>query len=210
MVERISDEQIVRQQIEAMLARLYSTESIEARIAANLLDRGEFHDEITAAELSVILRNIVFVMFDRQKVAGFDVDIVHNIPAMSVEIENGEAAVCFVVHIHRPIVVFIEFSYVLINDAAADNPGLCLKDQSLNVEEKTRRFDLKAKAALTALNVPRVVRQELADLSGIIHQTLPEQLRKQGIQGEFDRIELEMCDSRLRILLQGAFTPLSE
>lgn len=207
--QRQSVDDRLRSQIETTNARVFSTESIEARIAAALLQNGEFHENITAAELEVILRNVVYVMFERQKVAGMDVGLVHNVPIMSVTIEKGAASIEFVVHIHKPIVVFLEFAYTLINHPDAEK-DLCLEEGSLRISEKTRRFDLKAKAALAALNVSRMAQQELAKPAEIIAKTLPDQLRQQGIGGTFQQIGLQFNETKLCVLLRGEFAPLQD
>jgi len=209
MTDKQFDKARIREQIERTTATLYSTEFIEERIAADLLARGVFEDAINNGELEIILRNVVYTLFSRQKVAGFDVGIVHNVVEMSVNIEHGEAHVDFIVHIHKPVIVFLELSYTLINDLEGPDARLRVKDGTLQIAEKTRRFDIKAKAALTAMNVPRIVRHELADLSEVIRSTLPDQLRKQNIQGELNKIGLSLNSSTLSVYLQGEFAPLT-
>ena len=154
------DEQNLRSQIESVTSRRYSTDEIESHIADALVEQGEFHKNITAAELEIILRNVVYVMFAQQKVAGIDVGILHNVPIMKVKLAEGQADVEFVVHVHKPIVAFLEFKYSLINDDDTAVKRIMVKNGSLRVNEKTRRFDLKAKTALAAMNVPRIARQE--------------------------------------------------
>jgi hypothetical protein len=149
-------------------------------------------------------------MFARQKVAGREIGILHNVPLMQVEINNEEAHVEFVVHIHKPIIVFIEFKYTLVNHEDEDNKCLCLKEGSLRVKEKTRRFDVKAKAALTAMNVPKIARQEMSDLTNVICRTLPDQLRHKGITGQLETIKLSLNDHSLCVSLTGDFGPLPE
>ncbi len=205
-----SNEENLRTQIETASKRLFSTEEIELRIAASLVEHGEFHENITAAELEVILRNVVYVMFSHQKVAGFDVDILHNVPIMHVKIKKHHAFVEFIVHIHKPVVVFLEFKYMLINDSANPHSRICLKDDSLKVEEKTRRFDIKAKAALAAMNVERIARSEMSDLAEVIRKTLPMQLLKFGANGELNDIQLWLNEKSLRVSLQGEFNHLSD
>ncbi len=158
MTIRPTEERELQSQIESTVARLYSTDDIEERIARALLEKGEFYENIQSGDLEVILRNIVYVMFGRQTVAGRDIDILHNVPIMSVDIDDEQAHVEFVVHIHKPIVVFIEFNYTLVNHPDDDEKNLCLDFSSLKIKEKTRRFDVKAKAALTAMNVPKIAR----------------------------------------------------
>ena len=136
MTLRPIEEQELQAQIEETTERLFSTADIEARIADALLAHGEFRENISAADLEVILRNIVYVMFSHQKVAGRDIDILHNVPIMNIEIDDGEAKVDFVVHIHKPIIVFLEFKYVLINQDEDGCESLCLKEGSLRIKEK--------------------------------------------------------------------------
>lgn len=210
MTTHLSEDRELQAQIEEAAARVYSTEDIEERIARALVTRGEFYEDISSADLEVILRNIVYVMFARQKVAGREIGILHNVPIMQVEINNEEAHVEFVVHIHKPIIVFIEFKYTLVNHEDEDNKCLCLKEDSLRVKEKTRRFDVKAKAALTAMNVPKIARQEMSDLTNVICRTLPDQLRHKGVTGQLETIKLSLNDHSLCVCLTGDFGPLPE
>lgn len=210
MTTHLSEDRELQAQIEEAAARVYSTDDVEERIARALVTRGEFCEDISSADLEVILRNIVYVMFARQKVAGREIGILHNVPLMQVEINNEEAHVEFVVHIHKPIIVFIEFKYTLVNHEDEDNKCLCLKEDSLRVKEKTRRFDVKAKAALTAMNVPKIARQEMSDLTNVICRTLPDQLRHKGITGQLETIKLSLNDHSLCVSLTGDFGPLPE
>lgn len=210
MTTHLSEDRELQAQIEEAAARVYSTDDVEERIARALVTRGEFCEDISSADLEVILRNIVYVMFARQKVAGREIGILHNVPLMQVEINNEEAHVEFVVHIHKPIIVFIEFKYTLVNHEDEDNKCLCLKEGSLRVKEKTRRFDVKAKAALTAMNVPKIARQEMSDLTNVICRTLPDQLRHKGITGQLETIKLSLNDHSLCVSLTGDFGPLPE
>ena len=205
-----SEDRELQAQIEDTTASVYSTEDIEERIAQALLTQGEFYENIEAADLEVILRNIVYVMFSRQKVAGRDIDILHNVPIMHVEIVNEEAHVDFIVHIHKPVIVFIEFEYTLINHPDEDVKRLCLKEKSLRIKEKTRRFDVKAKAGLTAMNIPKIARQEMSDMTEVIRRTLPAQLKHNGVTGELDNIRLSLNERSLCIFLQGEFELLAE
>jgi hypothetical protein len=210
MTTHLSEDRELQAQIEEAAARVYSTDDVEERIARALVTRGEFCEDISSADLEVILRNIVYVMFARQKVAGREIGILHNVPIMQVEINNEEAHVEFVVHIHKPIIVFIEFKYTLVNHEDEDNKCLCLKEDSLRVKEKTRRFDVKAKAALTAMNVPKIARQEMSDLTNVICRTLPDQLRHKGVTGQLETIKLSLNDHSLCVSLTGDFGPLPE
>ncbi len=197
-------------QIESTVADVYPTDDIEERIAKALLARGEFYENIDAADLEIILRNIVYVMFSRQKVAGRDIDILHNVPIMHVEIREEQAHVEFIVHIHKPIIVFIEFEYTLVNHPDQDEKRLCLKEGSLKIKEKTRRFDVKAKAGLTAMNIPKIARQEMSDMSEVICRTLPGQLKHKGVTGVLDKVRLSLNEQTLCVYLLGEFEPLVE
>ena len=205
-----SEDRELQAQIEDTTASVYSTEGIEGRIAQALLAHGEFYENINAADLEVILRNIVYVMFARQTVAGRDIDILHNVPILNVEINEEEAHVDFVVHIHKPIIVFIEFEYTLINHPDEEDKRLCLKKKSLRIKEKTRRFDVKAKAGVTAMNIPKIAHQELSNITEVIRRTLPDQLKHKGVNGELDNIRLSLNEQTLCIYLKGDFELLAE
>ncbi len=205
---QLDDQQQLRLQIETTTGQLFSTDDIESRIAKALVQHGEFHEDITAAELEVIMHNIVYVMFAQQTVAGVGVGILHNVVSLDIAFRDHQAFVEFVVHIHKPIVVFLEFKYTLINDENSKLPCITLKKGSLQVKEKTRRFDIKAKAALTAMNVPRIAQKEMSDLTEVIKRTLPAQLNQKNVTGEINNIELTLNRDSLRVRLEGEFATM--
>ena len=76
--------------------------------------------------------------------------------------------------------------------------------------QDTRRFDLKAKAALAAIDIDGLAQRELADPGAIILSTLPQQLYKQGIRGEVKSIDLFLHDQSLEIGLEGEFESVTD
>jgi len=203
-----TDEQ-VRAQIEAVATQQFPSDQIEQTIAGELANNGRYESRINSEELAVILRKLVYTMFSRHTVAGQGVNLVHNIATMQVRIDKSQAHVGFIVHIHKPITAFLKFKYCLVNDPVSINPRLTLKRNSLVIKEHTRRFDLKAKAALTAINVENIARKELADPSRIIRATLPSRLEKYGLNGNFTCIEMALMDRHLDLCLEGSFEPNS-
>lgn len=200
----------LRSQIEAATADHYSTAKIEERIAESLMKYGRFIGKINAGELAIIMRNVVYTVFAEHKVAGRHVGLVHNVPTMKVEINESQATIAFIVHIHKPIVAFIKFQYILINDTVSVNPNLRVKRGSLIISEHTRRFDLKAKAALATINVESLALKELANPAAIIIATLPNQLDRYGANGKLKRVELTLKDHHLEVYLEGDFQLLDE
>lgn len=180
-------------------------ETIERRIAASLRDFGRFQEHIQADELAIIITGVVSALFAEQKIGGVSVPVTSSVTAMDVYIDNHEAQVCFLVRIHKPIVAAIKFSYCLINDPVSIRNKLVVKKGTLEIEEKTRRLDLKAKAALAAINVEHLARQELSDLGQIILKTLPPQLETHGVEGMLHDIGLILTDSALEVNLEGSF-----
>jgi hypothetical protein len=199
-----TDEQL-RAQIEAASARHYPARLIEERIATSLLENGRFHGYLSAKELALIMRNLVYAIFSQQRFGGRDVKLVHNIPSMKIAIKNHQADVSFLVHIHKPIVAFLTFSYSLLNDPISTGRNLRIKHGSLKTRQDTRRFDLKAKAVLAAIDIVGLAQRELADPAAIILSTLPQQLRKQGVWGKVRSIELFLHDQSLEVVLEGEF-----
>jgi hypothetical protein len=199
-----TDEQL-RQQIETAAAEHFPVDKIEDRIAVSLLANGRFQDELTATELAIILRNMVYTMFAQHKVGGRDLHLIHNIPSMRVRINKGRAKVKFIVHIHKPIVAFIRFQYTLINDPVSIQSNLRVKQGSLIINQDTRRFDLKAKAALAAIDIESMARKELNDPAAVITATLPSQLKKRGAVGKFTDMRLSLVDHHLQVYLEGEF-----
>ena len=210
MTAHPSEDHELQAQIEDAAANVYSAEDIEGRIAQALLAQGEFYENIDVADLEIILRNIVYVMFSRQTMAGRDLDILHNVPVMRAQISEEKAHVEFFVHIHKPIIVFIVFEYTLINCPDENEKRLRLKEGSLRIKEKTRRFDVKAKAGLTAMNVPKIARQQMSDMTEVIRRTLPAQLKRKGVTGKLSKIRLSLNDHTLCVYLLGEFEPLAE
>jgi|GEM_PF-1484624 len=198
------DEQL-RGQIEAARAKQFSTTQIEDKIAQALLVHGQFKDKIDADELATIMRNVVYTIFTEHKVGGREVGLLHNVPTMKVHINNGQAAIGFIVHIHKPIVAFIKFQYTLVNDPVSVYPNLRVKRGSLIIAEHTRRFDIKAKAALAAINVKNLALKELADPAAVIVATLPSQLERLGLRGNLKTVELALKDHHLEVCLEGEF-----
>jgi len=199
-----SDDQL-RRQIEVAAAEHFPVDKIEDRIATSLLATGTFQDDLTATELAIILRNMVYTMFGQHKVGGRDLHLIHNIPSMRVRIYNGQAKVKFIVHIHKPIVAFIKFQYTLINDPVSIRSNLRVKQGSLVVKQDIRRYDLKAKAALAAIDIESMAKKELNDPAAVITATLPSQLRKRGAEGRFTDLRLALVDCHLRVYLEGEF-----
>lgn len=183
-------------------------ETIEKRIAASLRDYGCFQEMIQADELASIIEGVVMALFSEQKIGGVTVPVTSTVTAMEVYIEDSEASVCFLVRIHKPIAAAIKFSYNLINDPVSIRNKLVVKKGTLYIEEKTRKLDLAAKAALAAINVEHLARQELSDLGRIILKTLPPQLETHGVAGLLHDIGLELDGSVLNVYLQGDFWPL--
>lgn len=203
-----TDEQL-RAQIEAVTAEKYPSDEIEARIASALISDGRFESSLDGDELSAVLRKLVYTMFSKHTLTGQGVNLVHNVATMRVIINKSEAKIGFIVHIHKPITAFLKFTYCLVNDPVSVDRKLRLKHDTLVVHEHTRRFDIKAKAVLAAINVEKIARQELSNPSRIIQATLPEQLERQGLGGRFTCVEMALKDRHLELRLEGEFKPLS-
>ncbi len=176
-------------------------EVVEKLIADSLTQAGEFHSMLTSEMLGFVLRKVFYTIVAEQKVAQFDLPIVHNVSEMSVAIVGREARIAATVHIHQPITAFIKFRYTLENDPK--NPKLLrLKNNKLDVEEVTRAFDVPAKVALKVLGVEKIARHELSNPNAIIARTLPPQLKAHGFEGKISRVELEFIgDDNLEVLL---------
>ncbi len=203
-----TDEQL-RAQIEAVSAEQFPSDQIEQKIAVELADSGRFDSRINSDELAVILRSLVYAMFRNHTLAGQGINLIHNVATMRVRINNSQADIRFIVHIHKPITAFLKFKYTLVNDPVSVSPKLTLKRNSLVIEEHTRRFDIKAKAALAAINVENIARRELVDPTRIIRATLPDRLVKHGLSGQFTCVEMALADHHLELCLEGNFKPKS-
>lgn len=199
-----TDEQL-RAQIEAVSEQRHPSDQLETKIAAELASTGRFDSRITSEEMANILRNLVYTMFSTHTLAGQGVNMVHNVATMRVNINESQADVRFIVHIHKPITAFLKFKYALVNDPVSISPKLTLKRNSLLIEEHTRRFDIKAKAALAAVNVESIARKELANPSRVIQATLPSRLERHGLRGQFTCIEMALVDHHLELCLEGDF-----
>ncbi len=199
-----TDTTLLRAQIEANLDELYPVGGVDDRIIHGLQD-GTYHERINAEDFGVILRHVVHTIFAQKRVAGFDVGIVHNVAKMNVIIEDDEIDIAFTVHVHKPIIAFLNFAYVLMNDPQ-EGGHIALKKGSLKVENKTRRFDLKAKTALKAMQTTKLAQNELSDLSVVIESTWPLHLQTVGYDGEITAVRLHVEDDLLCVFLEGSIT----
>jgi hypothetical protein len=199
-----TDEQI-RAQIEAVAAQQFPSDQIEQKIAGELTANGRFESSLNSEELAAILRRLVYTVFSKHTMAGQGINLVHNVATMRVIIDDSEARIGFIVHIHKPITAFLKFKYCLVNDPVSANRKLRLKRNSLVVRENTRRFDIKAKAALATINVENLARKELADPAKIIQATLPSRLEHHGLAGQFSCIDMTLRDQYLDLCLEGSF-----
>jgi hypothetical protein len=166
----------------------------EEKIAESLKKRGEFQGNLTSEQLSMIMRKVLYTLVAEQKVAGIDLPITHNVSAMKVDIARREANVFAEIHVHSPIIAFIQFRYILENDPRNSNKKLRLKDNCMDVKESTRPFDLGAKAALALMGVRHIALRELTDPNAVIQRTLPPQLERLGFYGLLNRVDLELTD----------------
>jgi hypothetical protein len=204
-----TDEQL-RAQIEAVAEQQFPSDQIEQKIASSLAISGRFESRLNSEELGAILRRLVYTMFSKHTLAGQGINLVHNVAAMRVIISESEAKVGFIVHLHKPITAFLKFKYCLVNDPVSVNRKLKLKRNSLVVKEHTRRFDIKAKAALAAINVENMARNELADPARIILATLPARLEHHGLSGQFTYIDMTLHDHYLDLCLEGSFKQIGD
>ena len=193
----------LRTQIEAAASQQYPLDAVELKIAASLLEDGRFKGHLNEQELTNVIRNVVYSRFANQRIRGLDIALVHNIPSIRVQLRRKEVHVSFLVHIHRPIIAFLRFRYVLVDDVPPGCKKITMKRGSLTIGKDTRRFDIKAKAALAAIDVEAMARDELADLAGILKGTILDQMKGVGITGEISEIELNVGEGCLDVYLEG-------
>ena len=170
-----------------------ATRPIEQRIATALNETGEYQGTLNARELTPILKHVLFRLVAEQKVAGFNVPIVHHVSQMQVAILNQEIQIFCEVEVQQPVNAFIRFSYSLEN-APGSPKNLRLKNNQLDVEEVTRRFDFSAKTALKMMNVAKIARTELSDPAAVIQHTIPSQLAAQNFYGTVNTIEISITE----------------
>jgi len=195
----------LRTQIEAAASQQYPIEAVELMITASLLEQGRFRGHLNEQELTNVIRNVVYSRFSNQRIKGRDVTLVHNIASIRVQLSDEEVHVSFLVHIHSPIIAFLRFRYVLVDDITAGCKKVTLKRGSLSIRKDTRRFDIKAKAALAAIDIEAITRDELTDLGGILKGSLLDQMKCIGITGEISMIELSLGEGCLDVYLEGDF-----
>ncbi len=183
----------LRQQITQKVSE--TAAPFEERIAESLTRCGEFRGGLSSDQLAVVMRKVLYTLVGEQKVAGIDLPIVHNVSAMEVKIAKAEASVFAEIHVHSPIVAFIQFRYTLENDRRSPAKKLRLKGSSLDVKEMTRPLDLGAKAALAIMGVKHIALKELSDPNQLIRRTLPPQLARLGFRGVIERVDLELLDN---------------
>jgi hypothetical protein len=203
MTQKSKVEEQLRAQVELAASQEYSSEAVELKIAASLLEHGKFSGHLDEQELTTIIRNVVYDRFSNQRIGGRDIHLVHNIPAVEATFSGDEVIVSFLVHIHKPIVAFLRFRYVLTNDPYSKRKRIQLKRGSLSIRKDTRRFDLKARAALAAIDVDSIARDELTDLADILKSTFTDQLTGYGIGGGISEIQLAIGENCLEVYLEG-------
>lgn len=192
--------QVIRQQIVQSVAA--PATNIENQIASSLIHYGEYCGQISSHDLGVILKKVLYTLVAEQKVAGFEVPLVHNVSQMDIKIADCEALIRSEVHVHAPVTAFIRFKYTLENVPGA--PRLRLKKNSLQVEEITKPFDFAAKVALRVMDVERIARHELSDPAAVILRTLPEQLLHYGYDGLVSVIDLQFLkDNSLSVFMKA-------
>jgi hypothetical protein len=193
----------LRAQIEGAASQQYPLDAIELKIAASLLEDGHFKGHLNEQELTNVIRNVVYARFANQRIGGRDISLVHNVASIRVQLSNEEVHVSFLVHIHSPIIAFLRFRYVLVDDDLPGCKKITMKRGSLSIRKDTRRFDIKAKAALATIDVEAIARDELADLAGILKGALLDQMKCVGISGEISEIELNVGEDCLDVYLEG-------
>ena len=193
----------LRTQIGAAAIQQYPLEAVELKIAASLLEDGRFKGHLNEHELTNIIRNVIYARFANQRIGGRDISLVHNVASIRVHLSNEEVQVSFLVHINSPIIAFLRFRYVLVEDVPPGCKKITMKRGSLSIRKDTRRFDIKAKAALAAIDVEAIARDELAYLAGILKSNLLDQMKYVGISGEISEIELNVGEDCLDVYLEG-------
>ncbi|MGB8645489.1 MAG: hypothetical protein WCF84_09645 [Anaerolineae bacterium] len=197
-------DQILRRQISEAFRQ--SSEQVDREVAESLTVSGKFERSFNSLDLGVVFANLIHTLVELQKFAGLTVPLVHNVAAIEVETRYPRISVGLVLHIHSPIKAFIDIEYGLINHPTKIG-GLTLARRSLIVQEKTARFDLVAKAALSTINLEGLVERELKDPAQIIRQTLPHRLHVYGFEGQIGQVHLEITpDNHLKTLLSARLT----
>ncbi len=192
-------EEFLRQRISESFAA--SSERIDRQVAQSLLTTQRYEAHFTSEDLSVVFANILHTLVELQKFAGLSVPMTHNVAEMKVTIRHPRLAARTILHIHNPIQAFITISYELVN--SPEEPGtLALVEGSVRVKHTTKRFDLVARAALSAMDVAGLIEAELNDPAQVIRKTLAYRLKTYGFRGEIQQVKLEITqDQRLQTLL---------
>ncbi len=193
-------EQFLRRRISESFAA--SSERIDREVAEAFLAANRYESHFTSEDLTVVFANIFYTLVELQRFAGLSVPVTHNVAQMQVTIRHPHLSARSILHIHHPIQAFIELSYKLTN--VPDRPGaLALVRDSVRVKQTTRRFDLVAKAMLSAMDVAGLIESELNDPAQVIRKTLAHRLKTYGFAGEIRQVELEITpEHRLRALLK--------
>jgi hypothetical protein len=164
-----------------------STQMLE-RAAAELKQKGVFQQELAAADLRAIMRDVVNGLLAGQE------GVRASIPRIDVRIENRQGAVTARVQVERPIKAALEINCVMANAQEPQRVRLA----KLDIREEA---DLLARAALKAVDIQGKAREALRDPSRALFGCLDRQLEPKGV--ELTGIGLHFGEQTLAVNLRG-------
>jgi hypothetical protein len=164
-----------------------STQMLE-RAAAELKQKGVFQQELAAADLRAIMRDVVNGLL-----AGQD-GVRASIPRMDVRIENRQGTVTAKVQVERPIKAALEIDCVMANAQEPQRVRLA----KLDIREEA---GLLARAALKAVDIQGKASEALRDPNRALFSHLSRQLEAKGV--ELTGIGLYLGEKTLAVDLRG-------
>jgi hypothetical protein len=164
--------------------------------AAILRERGIFEKDLTAPEVSDIMKGVISGWLGGQE------KVQASVPLMDVQITSNrqgsrEGRVSATVQVEKPAKAQIRVNYVLANGR---NPGT-LKVASLDIEQQPE--GRKAKMALKAFGIEKKARAYMENPNRALFQALSDQLKPQGIQLRGIELLFLSDQDALRIVLTG-------
>ena len=177
---------------------------LEQQIADALVSKGVFIGYLSSDELEPIFGAILLGLVSRQLLHGREIFVESEVIDIQIDIADGQMRVHSAARLLHPIAAELEFDYVLENAPLSDPPNLRLKRDYVQIVERTARFDLFARVALSAVGVQQIAQRELRNPAQIIKKTLPPRLKLNGCTTPLEEVTLQIEeDDTLHFYIAG-------
>lgn len=166
---------------------------ITKRIATALLTTNEFSGNLTAADVEVLLAEIIAVVITKiaptRGATRADVEV-------GVRIEEEKLHVDAIIHITFPITPKFLLVYTLINEQ--DN----IRRLQLEEPAGVHADGWLANKIIQAMNIPSLIEEQIKDPAALVSGTLPELLEKHKLPIADSNVELQLHGNLLALRLR--------